>query len=275
MNEENNSINEPQKDDWQPPPIPEEIENRKNEEPEMSEVGTLANIFIEKGKTFQDLKRKPRFIIAAVIMALLITVFTISFQQRLGEERIKRATLQQLEKNARYSSLPPEQQERQLNLSFTIQKYITYISPVFIFLLFLIGGLLYWLGIKAMDGEATFLQSLSVWIYSSFPPTIVSFLANFLILFLKSPDDIDILASRRGLINANPTMFFDGKEIPVLATLISTLDVFIIWGVVLAVIGLKKIGKLSTGSAFAIVFIITLIGITLRVIGAYLNGVPS
>ncbi len=275
MNEQNSNVEEPNGGEWKAPPPPEEIEAVEEEQPQMSEVGTLANIFIEPGNTFKDLRRKPRFIMATVIMALLITAFSVTLQQRLGEERIKRAVMQTLENNSQFASMPAEQKEQQVNLSYTIQKYVSYVTPIFVFLFFLIGGLLYWLGVKAMGGAASFLQSLSVWIYSSFPPTIVAMLANFLILFIKSPDDIDIATSQRGLVKANPTMFFDGKEMPVLATLISTIDVFMIWGLILAAIGLHIVGKISKGSAWGIVLIITLIGITFRVIGAFINGVPS
>ena len=139
----------------------------------------------------------------------------------------------------------------------------------------MIGALLYWLGSKAMGGSTTYLQSLSVWTYSSFAPGIVSTLANFIVLIFKSPDDINIATSARGVIQANPTLFFDGSSMPVLATLISTIDLFAIWGLILAAIGLAKVGKISKGSAWGVVIILTLIGIMFRIVGAYFNGVPG
>jgi hypothetical protein len=275
MKEENSNINEPQNEDWEVPQLPEEIKKEKTEEPQMSEVATLGNIFLEPGNTFKDLKRKPRFIMAAVIIAILATSFAFTFRQYLGEERIKRFTVVQLEKNSQFNALKQEQQQQQLNFALTFQKIISFLTPIFVFIFFLIGSLLYWGANKAMGGNASFIQSLTVWIYSTFPPTVVSVVANFLILFLKTPDEIDIASSQGGLIKANPTMLFDGKEMPVLTTLISTLDLFLIWGIVLAVIGMKKMSKLSTGGAFGVVFFVTLIIITIRVLLAFLNGVPS
>ena len=263
------------KNDWEAPPLPEEIEVEAKEEPEMSEVATLANIFFEPGRTFEDLRKKPRFILACVIIAILSTLFAIALNQRLGENRIRRAVMEQAEKNSQFASLPEEQKKQNIDLSMTVQKVVRYALPVFLVILFLIGALLYWLGSKLMGGQMGFLHALSVWVYSSMPPVVVSTVANFLVLFLKSPDEIDIASSSRGLVNANPTLFFDGKEMPVLTTLISTIDLFAIWGLVLAAIGLHKVAKLSKGSAWAIVLVITLIGITLRIIGAFFNGVPS
>ena len=138
-----------------------------------------------------------------------------------------------------------------------------------------IGSLIYWLGSKLMGGSAGFMQALSVWVYSSLPPTVISLLANFVVLFLKNPDDIDIATSSRGVIQANPSMLMDGKETPVLTTLVSSIDLFAIWGWVLAAIGLGVVAKLSKGSAWGIVAILALVGITLRVIFSLINGIPQ
>ena len=96
-----------------------------------------------------------------------------------------------------------------------------------------------------------------------------------IVLIFKSPDDIDVATSGRGVIQANPSMLVGGKDMPVLTTIISTIDLFAIWGLVIAAIGLAKVGKISKGSAWAIVLILTLLGITMRVVGAFFNGVPS
>lgn len=275
MNEENTNITENNENDWQPPPLPEQILKEEVEPPRMSEVATLGNIFIEPGNTFEDMRRKPRFIIAGLIICLLTTVFMITFQMRMGEERYKTFFTEQVERNPQASSMSPEQKETQINVSMTITKVIIYALPFIVIITFLLGGLLYWLGVKALGGAMTYLQGVSVWIYSSFPPAIVSLVANFIVLFFKSPDEIDIAASQRGLIQSNPSMFINGKEMPVVATLLSSFDFFLIWGLILAAIGLHKTGKISKGSAWAIVLIIALIGITWRVLSALMSGNPS
>lgn len=152
---------------------------------------------------------------------------------------------------------------------------VRYGLPVIFLIVTAIGGLIYWLGGKAFGGNGNYLHGVSTWVYSSFPPTIISIIANFIILAFKSVDEIDIASSQRGLVQANLGMFLDGKSMPVLATLISFFDVFAIWGWVLASIGLQKTNKISSGSAWAITIILALIGITLRVIGAVFSGNPG
>jgi len=275
MNEENTDLENEGTEEWQAPPPPEKIEVEPKEESQMSEVATLGNIFFEPGRTFEDLRRKPRFIMAFIIFAVLATSYTFMLNQKLGEDRIRRFSMEQAEKNPQFESLSQEQKEQSIEFGLTINKAVSFGFPILLIFVFLIGTLIYWLGSKAMGGTATFLQSLSVWVYSTFAPGVVSVLANLLVLIFKSPDDIEIATSARGVIQANPSLFIGGKDSPVLTTLISTIDLFAIWGLVLAAIGLAKVGKISKGSAWAIVLILTLIGITFRVLGAFMNGIPS
>jgi hypothetical protein len=153
-------------------------------------------------------------------------------------------------------------------------EYINYtLVPIAVLISFLIGGLIYWLGANAMGGTATFARGLSVWIYSSFPPIVVSMLASMLVLFLKSVDDIDIIAASQGsLIQASPAFFIGAKNSPVLSAVLGTFDVFFIWGWILAAIGLRVVGKISSGAAWAIVLLVALLNVAYRVIAAYFSG---
>ena len=149
-------------------------------------------------------------------------------------------------------------------------EYINYTIVPGVFLIsFLIGGLIYWLGANAMGGTTTFLRGMSVWIYSSFPPTVVSVLANILILFIKSADDIEVSALQNGLIQSSPAFFIDAKSSPVLHAVLGTFDLFFIWGWILAAIGLRIVGKISSGAAWAIVLMVALLNVAFRVIGTF------
>jgi hypothetical protein len=274
MNEENQninsefpSVNRPSETEWQAPPPPSGQIQQDDEPPQMSEVGTLGGIFFEPGKTFEDLRRKPRFILASLLMILAFTAFNFLYINKVGFEQIIRA---RIESNERIQQMPADQKQAIIDQqSGPIVKAISYAAPpIVLIIIFLIGGLIYWLGANAMGGTMTFLRGVSVWVYSSFPPTIVSMLANILVLFLKSTDDIDIATSQSGLVHANPSFFIDTKVMPVLGAVLGTFDVFFIWGWILAAIGLRIAGKISSGAAWAIVLIVALLNIASRVVGA-------
>ncbi|MFN6964842.1 MAG: Yip1 family protein [Pyrinomonadaceae bacterium] len=262
----------PTSTEWQAPPPPEQI--APAEQAQMSEAATLGNIFFEPGRTFEDLRRKPRFILAAVIMALLFTAYLIGLATKVGDDGMRRFIAEQIDKSPQAAALSPEQKSNAIDLQMTIGKYSRFATPVVIFITFLVGGLLYWAAAKAFGGSGGFLHALSVWIYSGLPPMVVAMIANFIVLIFKSADDIDLALAQRGLVNANPSFFIDGRASPVLSTLLSAFDLFAIWGWILAAIGLRITNRLSSGAAWAAVLLVALIGITLRVVFALISGNP-
>lgn len=259
-------MNEANQTEWQAPPIPEQI-RKTDEAPKMSEASTLGNIFFSPGETFEDLRRKPRFLLASLILIFVSSLFVIAFFEKIGIERMTR---ERIESSAMSQQMPAADREQAIQMqSQPFVKYLTYGSVVLGSLIsILIGGLIYWLGANAMGGTMTFLRGVSVWVYASLPPTLVSMLANILVLFLKSPDDIDIKTSQSGLIHANPSFLIDTKAMPVLGALLGTFDLFLIWGWILAAIGLRVAGKISSGAAWAIVLLVGLLNIAFRVVSA-------
>lgn len=251
-------------------------ENRvSNETVEMSEVATLGNIFFEPERTFKALKAKPRFVLVTLITIILASIFTFAFNQKFGEEGYRREFTAQLEKNPQMASMSNEDKARTVETQVAFSKYSPLLAPVAIIIFSLIGALIYWGGSKAFGGEGGFMHALSVWFYSGFPAAVISLIGNMIVLYFKAAEEIDIGASQRGLLQANLSFLFGKDASPVLVTLVSVLDLFAIWGWILAAIGLRVTNKISSGSAWAVVLIVALIGIFFRVVGAFFSGNPS
>ena len=258
--------------EWEPPPPPP---SEVSEPAQMSEIGTLGNIFLEPGNTFEDLKRKPRFIIAGIIIALLVGAYTFGVGTKVGEAGMRSFIEEQINKSPQADNMSADQKRGAVDMQMTISKFTRFAVPIFVFISFFIGGLLYWGASKAFGGNGGFLQNLSVWVYSGFPPAVVGMIANFIVLAIKPAEEIDLAASQRGLLHANPSFFIDGKTMPMLATVLSTLDVFAIWGWILAAIGLSKVNKMSTGASWTVVLIFVFVGLLFRLAGAYFSGNPN
>jgi Yip1-like protein len=235
----------------------------------MSTAQTLTSVFFEPGETFKALRERPRFLIAGLIMVVIFMAYYSTFVWRVGAEAIARAQIEQRQPDA-----TPEQIDQGLAMQNNpIVKVITYASfPVVFAVLFAAGAGLYLLGAMLMGKSLSYKQALSVWVYSSYPPMVVYVVINIVLLFLKSADDIDPTAINSGIARANPSILVDPKAQPLLATVLGSFDLIQFYGLFLAAVGLKIVGKLSSGSAWAIVLGIWFVGLILRVVMSLIMG---
>src|SRR5688572_1796204 len=106
----------------------------------MSEVATLANIFFEPGRTFEDLRRKPRFILATVIIALLVTAWGFGLAYKFGDKGMRDFVVEQIEKNPQTASMGGEQKSSMVEMNMMIGKVARYAMPLLMVVFCLIGG---------------------------------------------------------------------------------------------------------------------------------------
>jgi hypothetical protein len=170
--------------------------------------------------------------------------------------------------------MPADQKERVIEMQTgTVFKAINYASPLLGVAIFIAaGGALYLLGTMVMARSISYKQALSVWTYSSFAPTVISMILNVVLVFIKSPDDIDPIQARRGLVRANLGLLVDQTAHPVLGTALNSIDLLSFYGLFLAALGLRKVARLSSGSAWTIVLIIWLIGVIFRLVFSTFTG---
>ena len=82
----------------------------------------------------------------------------------------------------------------------------------------------------------------------SLPPTLLLSYRHHDALYQMPEDDLGIVKGQGGLVHANPRLFIDGQASSV-ATAAGAIDVFAFYGLFLAALGLRKVSRLSSGSA--------------------------
>jgi hypothetical protein len=252
-----------------PPPLPA-AETPSG--PVMSTGQTLTGIFFEPGRVFESLRDRPRFLAAGIVIIVAVLAFNILFFQRVGFERL---VTEAIESSPRAEQMTPEQKEQAIRIQTSpVVKAIYYVLPILIIAIILAaGGGLYLLGSTLMGKKVSYKQAVAVWAYSSMPPLVIAMALNIVLLFIKSPDDYDIVhAQRRGLVQVNLGLLVNPKTSPALATLLSSFDLFAFYGLFLAALGLKKVGKMSSSTAWTIVLTIWVIGTIVRVAFAAIFG---
>jgi hypothetical protein len=238
----------------------------------MSTPQTLTGIFFEPGRVFEALRVRPRFLVAGLVIVIAFLAYTVVFYQRVPYETVVRTAV---ENAPQTSNMPPDQKERVIEMqSGPVFKGLAYASPLIGVAIFMaLGGALYLLGTMVMARSISYKQAISVWTYSSLPPTVIAMILNIVLVSIKSPDDYDpAQAARRGLVRANLGLLVDPTAHPVLGTALGSIDLLSFYGLFLAALGLRKVARLSTGSAWTIVLIIWVLGVILRIALATVTG---
>lgn len=246
---------------WQPPPPPPLAEPPDAGGPVMSTPETLTGIFFEPGRVFESFRSRPKFLVAGLIMLLLTVGVTVLIYQRMDMGEYIREKIVNNPRNA-------NQTEEQKEMAVKIGKFVGYLIPVFVPIMIAAGAALYLLGVMAFGGSISYKKALAVWVYSSFPPAVLGTIVAVLVLLLKPADQID----PERMMVTNPAAFMGSDASPVVVSLLGNFDLLGIYGLVLAAIGLRKVAKISSGSAWAIVLGFFLIRAILGVSSAAIFG---
>lgn len=245
-----------------PPPPPPAADDG----PVMSTPETLSGIFFEPGRTFEALRARPRFLVAALIAALAFMAFYWLYMSRVGYENIINA---EMEVAAQTREMSEEDKARGRNVQMmSFVKATRYGAPlVVVVIIFAAGGAIYLLGALAMGKKISFRQALAVWTYSSLPPALLMMLTNLLLLFIKPPSgDGEIARGLNGLARANLGILTDPEASPILTTALSSFDLFSIYGLFLAALGLRKVARMSSGMAWTVALAPWLLGVLFRLL---------
>ena len=230
---------------------PESIPVPEPEEKGISDAGRIAGILFEPGKTFEDIGRRPSWVLPLVLVIVVALTMLALFAQRVGWERMIR---HQYETNPRLMQMDPEQRERTMQMQIRMSGVFGYagvicgVPIVDLVWAALILGLVKGL----MSAKVRFKQVFSVLVWSGIPGVIYTGLV-IVVMFLKPPDDFNL----QNPLVFNPGAFMDPlTSSKFVYSLASSLDLFTIWMLVLIGIGLKAAAgrTLSSGGAMFAAF---------------------
>jgi hypothetical protein len=251
------------------------IDKPDDEETERMPTGsTLGNIFFSPADVFSNLRRHPRWLIAALIMSIMSVTYTSLFVSRIGSDRIVNFTIDKtlempmISNNEDAKKGVEEGREKALAeakdpVIRTGQAISGFAASVFgyaflaaIFLLFAM----------AMGGKLNFWQAFSATVYASFPVAVIRFFLNSTLLFIKDPTDIHPILGQQTLIQDNLNFLVTSAEHPVIFTLLGSLSLLLFYWVWMTATGLKNAGEKVTGTiawsaALGLYFLLVVFGI--------------
>lgn len=245
---------------FQPPPPPPLAATPEIPAETMSTPETLTGVFFEPGRVFEALRARPRFLAAGIVLLVLAIAVTAVLFLRVDMGEVIRQEME---------TRNPQMSEQQKEMGLKIGKVIgAVVVPTFVVIEIAAGAAIYLLAVMAFGGSITYKQSLSVWVYSSLPPAVLGTVVILLVLFLRSPETIN----PKRLLVTNPGAFMGPEVSPALTALLSQFDILRFFGMFLAALGLRKVAKISSGSAWSIIIGLWLIWTILAVSRAAIFG---
>jgi hypothetical protein len=236
-------------------PIPEKRSN-----PFSRMIGVLTS----PSETFADIARTPDWLVPAVVLVVVTFIAILVTVPRVDFEGTYREAFEA-------QHMPAQQMEQALKWGMAFGRATMYVSPLFVLGGLAVAAAIYFLGIRLMNGAGTYAQAFSVVLYASMPRV------------LKAIITIPVTLTKHGIrlqevesvLRSNPGFLVDMKAQPVLHALLSTLDVFAIWSLVLLVIGFAAMSKLSRAKVAVVVIVVWCLTVLLRVGGAAVGALRA
>lgn len=258
---------------------PQSHEQQAPEEPaRLGPLQRLGGTLFSPGETFEDVNRKPTFIVPIIIAMVVAVASTTFFEWRVKpdwDQIMRTQVKKRVEKSGQ--SLTPEQIQQQVDIGKTIAKFVPLIVIVATPIVYVILAGIYALGMMFIQAKTTFKKILSVVAWTSAATGIVGAIVGVAVLMVRDPSELRTLdPSQFGSIApTNFGAFLASDAAAALRALATSIDVFTIWSLILMSIGFAAIAgskKITSTKAGTMVFGFWAIWVVVKVAWAALFG---
>jgi hypothetical protein len=213
----------------------------------LSESQRVVDTFTAPSKTFTDILRSSAFWGPLVVMIVVSILFAFGTQQKVGWEKVYENNLHQSPKNEeKMAQMPPEQAANVKAISAKVTAAIAYGYPVVILLVTAITSLLVWVTANfILGGTSKYGQIYAVNMYASLVMNIKYLLAVIALFAGLAPDSFLM----QNPVGTNVGYYLSSDTPKWLSTFCTHIDLFEIWSLVLATIGVAIVAKISRGKA--------------------------
>jgi hypothetical protein len=235
-------------------------------QPAISGIGRIVGVFFSPKATFEDIVRKPSWVLPVVLLTLFSIGVTFVINQRVDWRQFMS---QQIEKSPRSANLSPEQKERQIEGGAKFTPIVTWVIGVCGPILFaLVVALAMWGAYNLLAGANTnFGTSFAITSHAALTG-LVSSLLFILVLYLKPPGTVDM----ENPVATNLAVLLPDDSAKWLLALLKSIDIFTFWTLILLAIGFATTNpkKLKGSKAFMIAFSVWAVYVVCRVGGAWI-----
>ncbi len=234
------------------------------EKPTMNPFQRLFGIFFSPVKTFQDISRKPSFLLPLVVMIIITVIATFVVMPKIDLE----ATMQ-YEVERKGVEVSDEQIEQIAAMQGKIGKIVgPIVAGGFTIIISLIFAGLYFALLRIWKGGSTFSRVFSVTVFSFFVSVIKQIIAIPMAMQLEDKSIMSQEANNIVMTNLAAFLDWETTSRPLYAAA-ANIDLFNIWTIILAIFGLTAVSKLEPKQSAATVLIVWLVWI------AFIAGITA
>lgn len=235
-------------------------------QPAISAVGRVIGVFFSPKQTFEDIVRKPSWVLPVVLLTLFSIGVSFAINQRIN---FREFMTQQIEKNPRSANLSAEQKQQQIEGGAKFTPIVIWAfgvcGPV-LFVMFV--ALAMWGAYNLLGGANTnFGTSFAITAHAALTGLVSSSLM-ILVLYLKPPGTVDL----ENPVATNLAAVLADDSAKWLFKLLNSIDIFSFWTLILLAIGFAATNpkKLKGSKAFTIAFSVWAVYVVCRVGGAWI-----
>lgn len=213
----------------------------------------IGGVIASPGETLRDIAERPDWLVPLIVILVTFLLFGLAMSARMDFETATREKLEE-------SGTSGPELERQLE---TIQKVQRIATPIFTLVMAVLvplivsGALL--LGCRIFGGQGTFRQSFAVTVYCWIPQALKTLVMAALLFRARDVDPRQLPL----LLKSNLGFLVDPLSSPGVFALLSSIDIFAIWTLVLLGIGFAFAHRLSrtvtTGLAISLYLLLVLV----------------
>ena len=235
-------------------------------QPAISPIGRIIGVFFSPKATFEDIVKKPSWVLPVVLLTLFSIGVSFAINQRINWREFMS---QQIEKNRQTANMSAEQKEQRIEGGAKFSPIVTWVIGVCGPVVFtLVVALVMWGAYNLLGGANTnFGTSFAITSHAALTG-LVSSLLFILVLYLKPSGTVDM----ENPVATNLAVLLPDDSAKWLVALLKSIDLFTFWTLILLAIGFATTNpkKLKGGKAFTIAFSLWAVYVVCRVGGAWI-----
>ena len=218
--------------------------------PEVGELSGAAlarvwRVFTAPLDVFREIAARPTWLWPLVVMVVLSVVGQLVVAPRIDFD----ATIRQsMEQGGR--QLTDEQMDQAISISKKVAKVTMFVSPLFVPVLYLLIGGLYFLLLKLLGSEAEYGRVFSGTLFAVLPADIVK---SVLLTVVASQKEAFPATELETMLKSNVAAWLPESAPGATVALGGVLDIFNVWKWILLVLALEVIGRVERKKAVGLV----------------------